>query len=230
MRVGGRVAGEVVNIKVFIYNPKLFREFIRLAKEYGITFSVINDLCSELNTQSKDTLLVIDSEATRVIMTECRINLRNITGKVVTLRGVHDVKRVILETLGVGGKPVILCGIDLGKEIAYAILSNDVLVDLGYSKDIDEFINKLKSVVSELEPKRVIVRVGEPSDRRLINLAFEILSRCLLEGFETYLVNEARSSKELSNYLVPSIKGLAVPKDSNLRAALALALREGKRE
>lgn len=214
---------------MFIFNPRIFREFIKVAREYNMDFEVINDICDYLRHINESRVLIIDKEGINIIKSICSSNqlnkLSNIEGNLIILEHLKDVRKVILSTLGGSTKPVLICGIDIGKKLAYAILSNDILVEFGYCATPEDVIKRIKQVSLEISPQRIIVQVGKPSNKELVDVAYYLLSLSLDEGFETYLVDESKSSKEISNYLKPSLKGIAIPKDNNIRAAISLALR-----
>lgn len=199
-----------VRVKVFIYNPRIFRLFLDCARRYGLEFSV-----PDTPSCAKEEVLVVDEEAIKLLNIRC--------GNYVIVNE-SNIESIIAKLMGIRESPVITVGLDLGSKIAYAILADNKLIDFGYVTT-EDLISKLSRLKRVLNPKKIITRIGMPSSDELINKLKEISEKLLEIGAEVYIVNEERSSSP--SKLIRSFGDITgnLIKNKDINAALNLALR-----
>jgi len=110
----------------------------------------------------------------------------------------------------------ILIGVDTGVSMAYAIMVDGVLLDLGQLYDLKAFLNELHSVMCVFKARRKSVKVG-------INNGY-ILSIGEPQCYRLEYVDESKTN-EKSLYLEKILNGFKVSK--HVRSAIAIALRKG---
>ncbi|OYT49137.1 MAG: hypothetical protein B6U85_00245 [Desulfurococcales archaeon ex4484_42] len=145
-----------------------------------------------------------------------------------------DIEKAIITLLGVVTEHIMIIGIDLGKRIAYAVIADHTVIDVGYKDDYKELVSRINELKNKLKPKKVIVRIGMPLSKDLIDVLSSLTEELLRLNYDVYVVNEVKSSKEFevpTTLLERSLKN--IPRDllrsDDVRAAIILALRGGVR-
>ncbi len=215
---------------MFIYNPKTFRLFIEISRKYSLNFEVLDKVNELLRTNQTD-YIVVDDEGLNIIKSS--LDISNIMNKLIVVNPLNMEER-ILRLLGLEGDSILIIGIDIGRKHAFAIICNKLVIEVGYAENPDDLIDKIENVRLKLKARKVIVRIGIPPNKELMQKSTEFVEKFMKLGYEVYLVSEKGSSKE---YEVP-VKLLSesmgdLPRDliksNDIKAAITLALRSGIR-
>jgi len=145
-----------------------------------------------------------------------------------------DIEKVIITLLGIVTERIIMIGIDLGKRIAYAVIADHTVIDVGYKDNYKDLVNRINELKSKLKPKKVIVRIGMPLSKDLVNILSSLTEELLRLNYDVYVVSEVKSSKEFevpTTLLERSLKNIPreLLKSDDVRVAIILALRGGIR-
>lgn len=143
-----------------------------------------------------------------------------------------NIEELVINLLDIVTEHTLIVGIDLGKRIAYAIIADHLIIDVGYKNNYKDVIERVNELKSKLKPKKVIVRIGMPLSKNLIEVLSPMTEELLRMNHEVYIVSEVRSSKELevpTTLLERSFKNIPknLLKSDDIRAAIILALRSG---
>jgi len=177
-----------VRLCVFIYNPKLFKLFMDLARRYGLTFNVPNSVDELVSCNT----LLVDEEGVRVLKLSDR-SFKHLDPIVVNR---NSIVRAVLKLAGVNEPITLLIGIDIGNRIAYAMFANNVMVKHGYVADVKGFEDVVNEMQRTIRPYRTVVKIGYSRNKYIAGKVSELASR-LKEVFEAdvLIVNEEGTSK-----------------------------------
>jgi phage-related holin len=200
-------------IEVFIYDPRLFRKFLERARSLRINVRVpmgLDDIKAE-------GVLIVDKEGLRIVENRIRHGVK------VEVIDEKNLDKKLLEVLGLKKVSTLIVGVDIGRKIAYAVFADYILVGTGYVNNAIELLNKLTELREALTPFKAIVRIGMPGPDHLYNTLSNILELLAKSDFETYLVDEEKSTSRP----LQSIKGLSKKFPMDINAAINIALRSG---
>ncbi len=200
------------DIKVVICNPRLMRRFAKLAGKLGLTYSVPK----EVGTKVSADVIIIDDECLE------HYEIDSNTAYLVTD---SNVENVVSEVVGVRRASVLMVGVDLGASIAYAAFADKELVSAGKVCEPRDFFQRLRELMSFIEPRKIIVKVGLPETNDADEVLNEVIEGLLKMGCVTYLVDESRTSIEAPKIALRRLK----VKDDDILAAINIALRSGMR-
>lgn len=200
------------NIKAVICDPRLMRKFVKLADELGLTYSVPGSSETKVSAD----IIIIDDEC---------LEHYEINSNTAYLVANDNVKNIVSEVAGIRKASVLMVGVDLGANIAFAVFADKELVNVGKVREPKDFFQRLKELVDFVEPRKVIVKVGLPEINDVDNVVGEILEGLLRMGYIAYLVDESRTSVEAPKMV---LRKLTV-KDDDILAAINIALRNGMR-
>ncbi len=200
------------DIKVVICNPRLMRRFAKLAGKLGLTYSVPK----EVGTKVSADVIIIDDECLE------HYEIDSNTAYLVTD---SNVENVVSEVVGVRRASVLMVGVDLGASIAYAAFADKELVSAGKVCEPRDFFQRLRELMSFIEPRKIIVKVGLPETNDADEVLNEVIEGLLKMGCVTYLVDESRTSTEAPKIALRRLK----VKDDDILAAINIALRSGMR-
>lgn len=173
--------------------------------------------------------LLVDREGHKLLRNQSKI-IESMCNVIVVPES--DVEKIVITLLGIVTEHVLVIGIDLGKRIAYAIIANHLVVDVGYKDDYRKLVERINELKRKLKPKKVIVRIGMPLSKDLIDTLSSLTEELLRMNYDVYVVSEVRSSKEFevpTALLERSLKNIPrdLLKSDDIRAAIILALRGG---
>ncbi len=150
------------NIVVAICDPRLFRKFIDIANYLHIEYSVPKFLKREVNAS----ILVVDLE--------CKGNTRAKADKTFLVNE-GNINRTALALLGKEEVQALTVGIDPGDCYAYIVLADDIVVAHGYRRKAMQLLEDLRSLVSDIQPRKVVIKVGRSSDEKVIAMVESLL-------------------------------------------------------
>jgi len=200
------------DIKAVICNPRLMRRFAKLASKLGLTYSVPK----EVGTKVSADVIIIDDEC---------LEHYEIDSNIAYLVTDSNVENVVSEVAGVRRASVLMVGVDLGASIAYAAFADKELVSAGKVCEPRDFLQRLRELMSFVEPRKMIVKVGLPETSDVNGVLDEVIEGLLKMGCVTYLVDESRTSTEAPKIALRRLK----VKDDDILAAINIALRSGMR-
>lgn len=197
-------------LKVIVCDPRLMRRFRELASLFKIEYSVPKDPEGTV----EGGIVIADQECAELF------KIRSDTIHLVTSNNLLD---TILRLRGINKVKVLIVGLDPGARLAFAIFADDVLIDTGHVTNYTNFIERLDSLVNELKPEKVIVKVGMPSTQEYYTWLSSLLIELIDRTFDVYLVEETKTS-------YPPIRefpGINYTRSKDIDAAINIALREG---
>lgn len=201
------VSSKRKRIQVFVLNPRVFRRVIEVLRNSGVSFEVPD------SPEALRDIAIVDKEFLQVFGEPRAENA-------IVVEDAKDIENLIRKVLGVEGKSVLI-GVDVGARIAYVIIRGNVIVGYGKVGKVSEFRQAIERALTGTERTACHARVGVPASPELREVAYEV-SEVLLElGCEVRLTEEFRSSSERP----PPLIGTEKVKDSDIRAAINLALR-----
>lgn len=130
--------------------------------------------------------------------------------------------RTILNILDISKVKVLQVGIDTGRQLAYVVLCDNILLKANYAKNVRELATFIRILEEGLKPARVVIKVGGPSG---LSELYSVLMKFIPSRYELYLVDERNSSSRPQVNLYGLRKGFT----RDIYAALNIALREGIR-
>jgi hypothetical protein len=202
------------SVAIFIYNPRILKTLLDIAKDYGIEFYVPEDLTSI------DDELLVDTEGLNIL--KDLVNGREL--KYYLISSKQSIYKFILKTFGVKDVKVLQVGVDLGSKLAYVIVCDNVLLKAGYVDSLDDLILIIEDFKNYLKPDKVVVKLGNTpysSDWGLDR----VLSRLVSLGFEVMIIDESRSSHKTQ----VRVYGFKTRFTADIYAALNIVFRDGVR-
>jgi len=202
------------SVAIFIYNPRILKTLLDIAKDYGIEFYVPEDLTS-INDE-----LVVDTEGLNIL--KDLVNGKEL--KYYLISSKQSIYKFILKTFGVKDVKVLQVGVDLGSKLAYVIVCDNVLLKAGYVDSLDDLIFIIEDFKNYLTPDKVVVKLGNTpysSDWGLDR----VLSRLVSLGFEVMIIDESRSSHKTQ----VRVYGFKTRFTADIYAALNIVFRDGVR-
>lgn len=200
------------DIKAVICDPRLMRKFAKLAGELGLTYSVPKEVGVKVSAD----VIIIDDEC---------LEHYEINSNAAYLVTNSNIESVVSEVAGVRRASALMVGVDLGASIAYAAFADRELVSAGKVCEPKDFFQRLRELMSFIEPRKVIIKVGLPETNNADEVLGEVIEGLLKMGCITYLVDESRTSTEAPKI---ALRRLNV-KDDDILAAINIALRSGMR-
>lgn len=200
------------SVAIFIYNPRILKTLLDIAKDYGIEFYVPEDLTS-INDE-----LVVDTEGLNIL--KDLVNGKEL--KYYLINSKQSIYKFILKTFGVKDVKVLQVGVDLGSKLAYVIVCDNVLLKAGYVDCLDDLIFIIEDFKNYLKPDKVVVKLGNTpysSDWGLDR----VLSRLVSLGFEVMIIDESRSSHKTQ----VRVYGFKTRFTADIYAALNIVFRDG---
>jgi len=201
------VDSEKRRVQVFVLNPRVFRRVIEVLRNSGISFEVPD------SPEALRDVVVVDKEFLQALGSPR-------AKEVIVVEDVEDAEALIRRVLGVEKKSTLI-GVDVGARIAYAIIQGNVIVGYGKVMEINELQRAIENALAGKERVACHARVGVPASPKLREIAYEVSEVLLRLGCEVRLTEEFRSSSERP----PPFIGVEKIKDSDIRAAINLALR-----
>jgi hypothetical protein len=202
------------SVAIFIYNPRILKTLLDIAKDYGIEFYVPEDLTS-INDE-----LLVDTEGLNIL--KDLVNGKEL--KYYLISSKQSIYKFILKTFGVKDVKVLQVGVDLGSKLAYVIVCDNVLLKAGYVDSLDDLILIIEDFKNYLKPDKVVVKLGNTpysSDWGLDR----VLSRLVSLGFEVMIIDESRSSHKTQ----VRVYGFKTRFTADIYAALNIVFRDGVR-
>ncbi len=205
------------HVIVMICDPKLMRKFVKTAKTVGLSYEVPMDL--RVKPKYVNHFVIVDEECMKY--THVQKVIEELKANVVVVNE-DNITSQTLKILGINHVEVLTLGVDIGRRLAYAMLADDMLIDVGFVENPKELMSKLDEVVNDLKPSKTVVKVGVTEGRgtELISDLFKFITS---KNLQIILVDEANTSKETTSYYV---KAYGV-RDKDLRAAINIALKDG---
>jgi hypothetical protein len=200
------------SVAIFIYNPRILKTLLDIAKDYGIEFYVPEDLTS-INDE-----LLVDTEGLNIL--KDLVNGKEL--KYYLINSKQSIYKFILKTFGVKDVKVLQVGIDLGSKLAYVIVCDNILLKAGYVDSLDDLILIIEDFKNYLKPDKVVVKLGNTpysSDWSLDR----VLSRLVSLGFEVMIIDESRSSHKTQ----VRVYGFKTRFTADIYAALNIVFRDG---
>jgi hypothetical protein len=200
------------SVAIFIYNPRILKTLLDIAKDYGIEFYVPEDLTS-INDE-----LLVDTEGLNIL--KDLVNGKEL--KYYLINSKQSIYKFILKTFGVKDVKVLQVGVDLGSKLAYVIVCDNVLLKAGYVDSLDDLILIIEDFKNYLKPDKVVVKLGNTpysSDWGLDR----VLSRLVSLGFEVMIIDESRSSHKTQ----VRVYGFKTRFTADIYAALNIVFRDG---
>lgn len=200
------------SVAIFIYNPRILKTLLDIAKDYGIEFYVPEDLTS-INDE-----LLVDTEGLNIL--KDLVNGKEL--KYYLISSKQSIYKFILKTFGVKDVKVLQVGVDLGSKLAYVIVCDNVLLKAGYVDSLDDLILIIEDFKNYLKPDKVVVKLGNTpysSDWGLDR----VLSRLVSLGFEVMIIDESRSSHKTQ----VRVYGFKTRFTADIYAALNIVFRDG---
>ncbi len=194
-------------VQVFVLNPRLFRRVIDVLRNSGVSFEVPD------SPESLRDIVIVDKEFLRMFGSPK-------AESVFVVEGAEDAEALIRRVLGIEKKSVLI-GVDIGAKIAYVIIRGNVIVKYGKVSSVNEFRAAIAGAVAGTGRTVCHARVGVPASPELREVAYEVSELLLELGCEVRLTEEFKSSSERP----PPLVGAEKIKDSDIRAAINLALR-----
>jgi hypothetical protein len=174
------------NAVVAICDPRLFRKFIDVAVYLHIGYSVPDSLEREVSAS----ILVADSECVEQIKAKAdRVYLINEA----------NIYRTALALLGKDKVQVLTVGIDPGGYYAYVVLADDIVIANGYREKVTQLLDDLRSLISEIDPKKVAIKVGYSSDNRVMIMVEHLLKELSKVDFPHDVILISERGTNLSN-------------------------------
>jgi hypothetical protein len=202
------------SVAIFIYNPRILKTLLDIAKDYGIEFYVPEDLTSI------DDELLVDAEGLNIL--KDLVNGREL--KYYLISSKQSIYKFILKTFGVKDVKVLQVGVDLGGKLAYVIVCDNILLKAGYVDSLDDLIPIIEDFKNYLKPDKVVVKLGNTpysSDWSLDR----VLSRLVSLGFEVMIIDESMSSHKTQ----VRVYGFKTRFTADIYAALNIVFRDGVR-
>jgi len=202
------------SVAIFIYNPRILKTLLDIAKDYGIEFYVPEDLTS-INDE-----LLVDTEGLNIL--KDLVNGKEL--KYYLINSKQSIYKFILKTFGVKDVKVLQVGVDLGSKLAYVIVCDKILLKAGYVDSLDDLILIIEDFKNYLKPDKVVVKLGNTpysSDWGLDR----VLSRLVSLGFEVMIIDESRSSHKTQ----VRVYGFKTRFTADIYAALNIVFRDGVR-
>ncbi len=200
------------SVAIFIYNPRILKTLLDIAKDYGIEFYVPEDLTS-INDE-----LLVDTEGLNIL--KDLVNGKEL--KYYLINSKQSIYKFILKTFGVKDVKVLQVGVDLGSKLAYVIVCDNILLKAGYVDSLDDLIFIIEDFKNYLKPDKVVVKLGNTpysSDWGLDR----VLSRLVSLGFEVMIIDESRSSHKTQ----VRVYGFKTRFTADIYAALNIVFRDG---
>jgi hypothetical protein len=200
------------SVAIFIYNPRILKTLLDIAKDYGIEFYVPEDLTS-INDE-----LLVDTEGLNIL--KDLVNGKEL--KYYLINSKQSIYKFILKTFGVKDVKVLQVGVDLGSKLAYVIVCDKILLKAGYVDSLDDLILIIEDFKNYLKPDKVVVKLGNTpysSDWGLDR----VLSRLVSLGFEVMIIDESRSSHKTQ----VRVYGFKTRFTADIYAALNIVFRDG---
>lgn len=201
------VSNERKRVQVFVLNPRIFRRVIEVLRNSGVSFEVPD------SPEALRDIAVVDREFLQVFGAPKAKD-------VIVIENVEGVETLMRKVLGVEEKSALV-GVDVGAKIAYVIIQGNVVVGYGKVVGVDEFRQAMEKALAGTKKTMCHARVGIPASPELRKVAYEISEVLLRLGCEVRLTEEFMSSSEHP----PPLIGAEKIKDSDIRAAINLALR-----
>jgi hypothetical protein len=202
------------SVAIFIYNPRILKTLLDIAKDYGIEFYVPEDLTS-INDE-----LLVDTDGLNIL--KDLVNGKEL--KYYLISSKQSIYKFILKTFGVKDVKVLQVGVDLGSKLAYVIVCDNILLKAGYVDSLDDLILIIEDFKNYLKPDKVVVKLGNTpysSDWGLDR----VLSRLVSLGFEVMIIDESRSSHKTQ----VRVYGFKTRFTADIYAALNIVFRDGVR-
>ena len=198
------------NLIVIVCDPKLMRKFKHLANTFRIAYTV--PLRLREGEEVAASTVIADSEC---------LERLSVHAKRLFMINENNLVDVILKISGRERIYVLTVGVDIGERLGYVMLADDFLYSKGYAGNIKELIDLVSLANRELNPKNIILKIG---DTGLCNkeIAPELFPSELLHKLKIYIVDELRSN-QTNVFLNQESKKLT----KDLNAALNIALRKG---
>jgi len=200
------------SVAIFVYNPRLLKTLLDIAKDYGIEFYVPEDL-----TSIKSELLV-DREGLNILRS--LVDGKDLKYYLVSDR--QSIYKFILKTFGVNDVKVLQVGVDLGSKLAYVIVCDNILLKAGYVDSLDDLILTIEDFRNHLTPDKIVVKLGNTPYSSDWGLD-KVLSRLVSLGFEVMIADESRSSHKSQ----VRVYGFKTRFTADIYAALNLVFRDG---
>jgi len=201
------VGSERKRVQVFVLNPRVFRRVIEVLRSSGVSFEVPD------SPEALRDIAVVDREFLQVFGAPKAEDM-------IVIEDVGDAETLIRGVLGIEEKSALI-GVDVGARIAYVIIRGNVVVGYGKVMEVDEFRQAIERALAGTKKTICHARVGVPASPELREVAYEVSEVLLKLGCEVRLTEEFRSSSERP----PPLIGAEKIKDSDIRAAINLALR-----
>lgn len=201
------MGSERKRVQVFVLNPRVFRRVIEVLRSSGLSFEVPD------SPEALRDIVVIDREFLQMFGAPK-------AEEMIVIEDVRGAETLIRRILGIEGKSTLI-GVDVGARIAYVVIRGNAVVEYGKVMGVDEFQRAIERALVSTEKTVCHARVGVPASFELRRVAYEIAEALLKLGCEVRLTEEFRSSSERP----PPLIGAEKIKDSDIRAAINLALR-----
>ncbi|GEM_PF-6092623 len=201
------MGSERKRVQVFVLNPRVFRRVIEVLRSSGVSFEVPD------SPEALRDIAVVDREFLQVFGAPKAEDM-------IVIEDVGDAETLIRGVLGIEEKSALI-GVDVGARIAYVIIRGNVVVGYGKVMEVDEFRQAIERALAGTKKTICHARVGVPASPELREVAYEVSEVLLKLGCEVRLTEEFRSSSERP----PPLIGAEKIKDSDIRAAINLALR-----
>jgi hypothetical protein len=200
------------SVAIFIYNPRILKTLLDIAKDYGIDFYVPEDLTS-INDE-----LLVDTEGLNIL--KDLVNGKEL--KYYLISSKQSIYKFILKTFGVKDVKVLQVGVDLGSKLAYVIVCDNILLKAGYVDSLDDLILIIEDFKNYLTPDKVVVKLGNTPYSNNWGLD-RVLSRLVSLGFEVMIIDESRSSHKTQ----VRVYGFKTRFTADIYAALNIVFRDG---
>ncbi|MCD6340580.1 MAG: hypothetical protein J7L51_01330, partial [Desulfurococcales archaeon] len=204
----------------FIYNPRLFRKFKDIAEKFAIEYSVPNTLEDIKNYD----IVIADEEAHQLIERNSKCVKKG--PKIAVVSSEEDMISLIssIITGNEENTRYLVVGVDLGSKIAYAVFADNLLISVGITLDLNDFLATLSKLRTALRPSRAVIKIGLPGSDELYQLLLKLLKVALRYGYEAYIIDESRTTAKP----LPCFRGLKnVRTTKDINAAINIALRDG---
>ncbi len=204
----------------FIYNPRLFRKFKDLAEKFALEYTVP----SALEDLENYDLVIADEEANQLLKSSSGY-VKN-RPRIVVIKCEEDIINLISSIIRGGEESTqyLVVGVDLGSKIAYAVFADNLLISVGVTLDLNNFLATLGKLRRALKPSKAVIKIGLPGSDELYQLLLKLLKAALEYGYEAYIIDESKTTVKP----LPRFKGLKnVKTTKDINAAVNIALRDG---
>ncbi|RLG77056.1 MAG: hypothetical protein DRO14_02900 [Thermoprotei archaeon] len=213
--MGGRL-----KVCAFIYNPRLFRKFKDIAEKFAIEYSVPNTMEDIENYD----IVIVDEEAHQLIERSSKCVKKG--PKIAVVSSEEDMISLISSIIAGNEENIryLVVGVDLGSKIAYAVFADNLLISVGITLDLNDFLATLSKLRTALRPSRAVIKIGLPGSDELYQLLLKLLKAALRYGYEAYIIDESRTTARP----LPRFRGLKnVRTTKDINAAVNIALKDG---